>query len=257
MNATAPSQLSSAADSDIQARQQWHQQRLQALQAPDGWLTLVDLVWLEDGTHRVGTGADCTIRLPGAGRCPDFWGSLQVSGKTAVWTDAGGDSRTLQSDSSGTPTLVRQGPVSFHLLERNDALAMRVKDEQATTRVEFQGTDLFPFDPAWQVQADWDGTQAHCEIGGQHYALRPQNPAANPRHFVIGDATTGSLSYGGGRFLYGPLAAAGPGPIVLDLNRCINPPCAFTRFALCPVPPPENRLHAAVVAGEMVYAGHP
>ncbi|MBP6850634.1 MAG: DUF1684 domain-containing protein [Rhodoferax sp.] len=257
MNAPLNSHSLPAADADAaaQAQQQWHQERLRALTAPDNWLTLVDLIWLEDGTHTVGAGADCTIRLPGAGRCPDHWGTLQVTGKTAMWTDASGQARALQADSGGTPTLVQQGPVSFHLLERNDALAMRVKDQQAETRVGFQGTELFPFDPAWQITAQWDGALAHCEIGGQHYTLRPQKPDANPLHFVIGDATTGTLSYGGGRFLYVPLTPAGPGPILLDLNRCINPPCAFTRFALCPVPPPENRLIAAVVAGEKTYNG--
>ncbi len=87
--------------------------------------------------------------------------------------------------------------------------------------------------------------------------LRPQNPAANPLHFVIADSTSGTLTYGGGRFLYVPLTSSTPGPITLDLNRAINPPCAFTSFALCPVPPPENRLHLPVLAGEKVYAAHP
>lgn len=255
-SSTPPQTLHLSQDIDgQQARQRWHQERLQALQAPDGWLTLAGLVWLEDGTHSVGTGADCAIQLPGAGRCPALWGSLRVAGRQAWWTGIDGREIPLQT-SSNQPTVVREGPISFLLLERNDALAMRIKDEQAVTRTGFQGTELFDFDPALQIQAHWDGTSAHCDIGGKRYSLRPQNPQANPLHFVIGDATSGTLTYGGGRFLYVPLATSEPGPVTLDLNRAINPPCAFTSFALCPVPPPENRLHVAVLAGEKTYGGH-
>lgn len=258
MNASSPSQHTATPSTDTgaeQARQRWHQERLQALQAPDGWLTLAGLVWLEDGTHSVGTAADCTIQLPGEGRCPAVWGTLRVAGKLAWWTDAAGHEISLQT-SSHHPTVVRHGPISFLLLERNDALAMRIKDEQAETRSGFRGTELFAFDPALQIQAHWDGTSAHCDIGGRRYSLRPLNPQANPLHFVIGDATSGTLSYGGGRFLYVPLEANQPGPITLDLNRAINPPCAFTSFALCPVPPPENRLHVDVLGGEKNYSAH-
>jgi len=257
MNATETPSTPTAAVSAAEAHQQWHRERLQALQAPDGWLTLADLIWLDDGDHTVGSGADCAIRLPGPGRSPALWGTLRVTGLTATWTDAAGQAMPLQAGGSDPPTLVRHGPVSFHLLERNDTLALRVKDEQADTRTGFRGTELFPFDPALQIQAHWDGALAHCDIGGQRYALRPLKPKANPLHFVIGDATSGTLSYGGGRFLYVPMVSTEPGPIMLDLNRSINPPCAFTRFALCPVPPPENHLHVAVLAGEKTYAGHP
>ena len=258
MNASSPppQTLHPPPDADAeQALQQWHQQRLQALQAPDGWLTLAGLVWLEDGTHSVGSGPDCAIQLPGAGRCPALWGSLRVAGTQAWWTGTDGPETPLLT-SNMQPTVVKHGPISFLLLERNEALAMRIKDEQAETRTGFQGTELFAFDPALQIEAHWDGSAAHCDIGGRRYSLRPLNPQANPLHFVIGDTTSGTLSYGGGRFLYVPLATSEPGPIMLDLNRAINPPCAFTAFALCPVPPPENRLDVAVLAGEKTYGGH-
>ncbi|MBL8336450.1 MAG: DUF1684 domain-containing protein [Rhodoferax sp.] len=239
-----------------QAQQAWHQERLRALQAPDGWLTLAGLIWLEDGLHTIGPAADCALQLPGAGRCPDRWGRLQIQGLTAVWHDADGSTRPLQPNATGPDDIVQKGPVSFMVLARDGALALRIKDSAADTRTGFQGTTLFPFNPALQIPAHWDGAQAHCDIDGRHYALRPQNAEADPLHFVIGDATSGSLSYGGGRFLYVPRASRAPGPILLDLNRCINPPCAFTRYALCPVPPPENRLHVAVLAGETNYGDH-
>ena len=237
--------------------QHWHRERLRVLQAPDGWLTLAGLVWLEDGVHSVGSADGCAIQLPGAGRCPPRWGSLRIAGKSAFWRPEGGTEVPLQTDHPGPATVVQQGDVGFHLLERNDALALRVKDAQAETRTGFRGTELFAFDPSLQIAAHWDGALAHCEIGGRRHALRPQNAAANPLHFVIGDATTGQQTYGGGRFLFVPAPAGGTGPITLDLNRAINPPCAFTQFALCPVPPPENRMDVPVLAGEKTYAAHP
>ncbi|HEX3581219.1 MAG TPA: DUF1684 domain-containing protein, partial [Thermoanaerobaculia bacterium] len=34
------------------------------------------------------------------------------------------------------------------------------------------------------------------------------------------------------------------------------PPCAFTQFATCPLPPPQNRLPFRIEAGELKYRGH-
>ena len=41
--------------------------------------------------------------------------------------------------------------------------------------------------------------------------------------------------------------------VVVDFNRAYNPPCAFTPFATCPLPPPENRMDLLVEAGEKAY----
>jgi len=38
---------------------------------------------------------------------------------------------------------------------------------------------------------------------------------------------------------------------VLDFNRAYSPPCAFTDFATCPLPPAPNRLSVAIEAGEL------
>ena len=66
---------------------------------------------------------------------------------------------------------------------------------------------------------------------------------------VFADRTSGKESYAAARFLY----AEYPGPdgkTVVDFNKAYNPPCAFTAFSTCPMPPPENRMDIAVVAGE-------
>jgi uncharacterized protein (DUF1684 family) len=241
--------------SAIDSQREWHHQRLATLQAADGWLTLIGLIWLDTGTHTVGTDPACAIRLKdepdGQSSFPTHWGLLKIDGTTAHWTDHEGRTSVLQTDRNGTPTLIRHGPLSFILIERDGSLALRVRDEHALTRTAFRGIELFPFNPDLQFTAHWDGATALIKYQDGEYRLRPQNPTANPLHFVIADATSGKGSYGGGRFLHVPPAEDGVLP--LDFNRLINPPCAFTPFAVCPMPPAENRLPFAILAGEKTY----
>jgi uncharacterized protein (DUF1684 family) len=232
------------------AHTHWHQKRLDALQAENGWLTLIDLIWLDDGQHKIGTSADCTIRLPTRSALDSEWGQLTVRGNSAEWHATGGQPRPLRSDRDGTPEIIRHGAISFFLIEREQGLGLRVRDQQAATRTGFRGIELFPFDPDWQVHAQWDGHLAHFDMAGEHQ-LRPQDSGAETLQFVIADQTSGKETYGGGRFLFVPRPA--DNRLTLDFNRAINPPCAFTPFAVCPLPPPENRLPFPIAAGEKRY----
>lgn len=233
-----------------EAHVRWHAQRLDALRRPDGWLTLVGLVWLDDGERRVGSASDCDIVLPNS---PAWLGTLHVDGRNALWTTAGGELRPLRSDADGTPDVVAHGSASFFLIERDGRLAARVRDTEAATRRKFAGIDCYPFDPAWCVAARWDGAAANFSVDGQAVRLSPQDSNAETLHFVIADATSGRETYGGGRFLFAP--ATNDGNLQLDFNRAINPPCAFTPFAVCPLPPAGNRMPVAIRAGEKIWRG--
>jgi hypothetical protein len=69
-------------------------------------------------------------------------------------------------------------------------------------------------------------------------------------YFVLfGDATNGTQTYGAGRYLYVPLADAN-GHTVIDFNKAISPPCAFTKYATCPLPMRSNILKIKIEAGE-------
>jgi hypothetical protein len=71
------------------------------------------------------------------------------------------------------------------------------------------------------------------------------------------DATNGTLTYGGGRFIDLEIPKEGSKTIRIDFNKAYNPPCAFTPYATCPIAPPENRLAVPVRAGEKKYgSGH-
>jgi hypothetical protein len=72
---------------------------------------------------------------------------------------------------------------------------------------------------------------------------------------VFGDYTNGVKTYGAGRFLYAKKPKEG-NKLVLDFNKSYNPPCAFTDFATCPLPPDQNKLPFEVLAGELKYGNH-
>jgi len=233
--------------SPLERHQRWHARRLAELVKPDGWLTLVNLVWLDDGEHVIGAGPGCDIAQAGL---PDVFGTLRVAGTAAEWRPAAGAPQPLQSDAGAEPTVIVHGDISFFLIERDGRLALRMRDARSPTRLNFRTIACFAFDPAWQIEAEWDGALARFGHGGSDFTLRPQRADAATLQFVIADATSGRETYGGGRFLF---VSPQDGKLMLDFNRAINPPCAFTPFAVCPLPPPENRLPFAVTAGEKTW----
>jgi uncharacterized protein (DUF1684 family) len=94
------------------------------------------------------------------------------------------------------------------------------------------------------------------ERDGRRYELLPIDEGRHvPLFFVFSDATSGKETYGACRFLYVDWPKEGATELILDFNRAENPPCAFTPFSTCPLPPRENRLPFAVTAGEQTYRG--
>jgi uncharacterized protein (DUF1684 family) len=252
--------------------QAWRAQREAELASPDGWLTLVGLHWLEAGEHRIGSDPDCEPQLAAG---PAYWGRLRIEENSALWQPADSESRTLRTDVHGQPDQVRQGTVSFVLIERDGRIALRLRDTDATTRLDFTGVATFPYDPAWRLEAEWDATpqalqvatmtggletrrvpgRAVLTLDGERYTLTPLDQDEQGLFFVFADQTSGrGGTYGGGRFLRASLPQ--DGKLILDFNRAYNPPCAFTPYATCPLAPPENRLPVAVNAGEKTPAGH-
>jgi uncharacterized protein (DUF1684 family) len=261
-------------------------ERLAALTAPDGWLSLIGLEWLQPGANRIGSAADNDIVLKAG---PAHLGTITLddSGNATIElaknSGALVDGReveraTLVDDAPGhTPTEVRFGSAQFFVIARDGRKALRVKDENAETRTHFLGLDYFAIDPSWRVVADWVPFDPphELEIGsvlgtidkekvpgkavftrdGQTFELYPIQEEPNSLFFVFADRTSGKETYGAARFLDTPLAK--DGKLVLDFNEARNPPCAFTPYATCPLAPPENRLDVRITAGEKNYRGHP
>ena len=245
----------------------WQSARNAELCSPDSWLGLVGLFWLQPGTNLVGSATEAVVRMPDG---PPLLGELQWQAEALWWLPADGAARQLQTDRQGAPTTVDCGHLSFFVVDRDGQLAARVRDRNWAARLPFGGVEFFAADPAWCIEAAWQviepprpmdvpnvsgelktvavGHQAFFTVDGQQVALLPMAESEQEVFFVFRDRTSGRDSYGAGRFL--KAAPAAGGRIRLDFNRAYNPPCAFTPFATCPLPPPENWLPFAVPAGE-------
>jgi len=261
----------------------WRAERLARLRRPDGWLTLVGLYWLEQGENRVGSDASSVVRLPAAA-APARLGTIVLSGSSIRFRAEPGALVTsgdrpiqetdLQADQSGEPTILRHGSLSFYVIQRDERLGVRVKDANAEALKRFRGLESFPFSETWRVAARFEPSSPprHIsvpnvlgnitseespgalafEYGGKTYRLDAVLEAGTNDFFIIfGDSTNGHETYGAGRFLY----ASPPkdGRTVLDFNKAYNPPCVFTPYATCPLPPPQNRLPIRIEAGEKNY----
>jgi len=262
----------------------WRAQRVARLTQPDGWLTLIGLHFLKPGENSVGTAPDNTVVLA---KGPAHLGTITVgeyarvkaviNSGTGVLVDGQEVmSAELSDGSRSKPTLLTAGTVSLLVINRDGKKALRVRDSAAEARAQFKGFDYFPIDPAWRIEGQWVpfekprsvpirnvlGTVSPAMILGKvvfvrdgktHELLPIQDDPDGLLFFVISDLTSGGETYAAARFLY----AAPPtdGIVVLDFNRAQNPPCAFTAFATCPLPPKENQLQLAVTAGEKKYRG--
>jgi len=262
----------------------WREERLARLQRPDGWLSLVGLHWLQYGDSIVGSGPTRGVRLAVG---PDELGMITLdkdgtvrfraragAGVTYDGKPSGTAVRTLATDADGaTPTVVgfNGGDASFIAIRRGDRVGLRVRDAMASTRTGFTGIDHFPVDRAWRFVARVETHPAGrtlpiVNVLGQEEAM--PNPGAvvferdgithrleavdegDGRLFLIfADRTSGHETYAAARFLYAEAPGAA-GTTVVDFNKAYNPPCAFTPFSTCPLPPPSNRLDLRVEAGE-------
>jgi uncharacterized protein len=271
-----------------QSIQQWRADRVARLTAPDGWLSLIGLEWLQQGANRVGSAADNDIvLLAGPAHLGvvtlDKSGQVSIALASDVHATVDGKSvlqATLIDDmhvaEKATPTTVTFGTANFYVIDRDGRKALRVKDSAAQSRKDFLGIDYFPVDPSWHIVADWvpfdppHDLQMGSVIGtidtvkvpgkavfhrdGHTYELLPyQEEPGGDLFFVLADRTSGRETYGAARFLYAALPEHGK--VVLDFNEAYNPPCAFTAFATCPLAPPENRLDLRITAGEKKYRG--
>jgi uncharacterized protein len=264
----------------------WRGQRLARLQADGGWLTLAGLFWLQPGVNAFGADKANPIVLPSSA-APPHAGSFRLeAGRVTLEVLPGvpitlaGQPVTrviaLRSDAAGEPDVISLGPLTMQVIARGGRLGIRLKDLHSATRAQFKGLSWFPVRPEYRVSARFVAHAAPVsislptviggvetlpspgsalfEIDGKPMRLDPVVETGDTQlFFVFRDSTSGRSTYGAGRFLY-----ADPprdGRVLLDFNKAYSPPCAFTPYATCPLPPPQNRLPIPIEAGEL-NAGH-
>jgi uncharacterized protein len=237
----------------------WRAARLAALTAPDGWLNLVARIELAPGQHLVGAGQE--VQLPSG---PDLLGTLDLSATGATFALPGKAPQPFQPIPDAFPQL-RVDPFLLELHTVDSVPALRIRDLTQSPTVTLRH---FADDPAWIIRAKWerfapeasevamkDGSKAAVTLTHratfQHQAktvtLTPTHWKGGKPMFVFRDATAGE-TYPACRFLFGEDPT--DTEITLDFNRAISPPCAFTDFAICPLPPPGNILPFRIEAGE-------
>jgi uncharacterized protein (DUF1684 family) len=269
--------------------QQWRERREARLRADGGWLTLAGLFWLKQGENRFGTDPGSDIVLP-EGSAPAHVGTFVLEGETTTVSLEPGvqatieerpvtGTVTLRPDSAGTPTIVETGALSMYVIKRGERYAIRLKDKNSPVRRSFTGLKWFDISEAYRVEAKFVAhpqpkplrvpnilgeTETMPSPGYAEFTLNGklirldgvlEEPTAEELFFILRDQTSGKETYGAGRFLYAGLPRGGK--VILDFNKAYNPPCAFTPYATCPLPPPQNWMPIRLEAGELAYGkGH-
>ena len=275
---------------------QWHQNRVKSLKSENGWLNVAGLFWLKEGANKVGGNIGNDIAFPsektpdqlGTFQLTNGAVTFTPAPGAVVLTDKAGQAasaekpqpllatETIFSPENKRPVILQHGPLRWFIIKRGNRYGVRLRDLESPVLKEFQGINRFSVDETWRIKARLEtpsepktipimdvlgqisqyplaGTLVF-ERAGQTYRL--DAAGEGERLFIIfGDQTNTHETYGAGRFLYADKAGS-DGTTVLDFNESINPPCAFTAFATCPLPPKQNKLVLAVTAGEKRYGEH-
>ncbi|MDZ4797305.1 MAG: DUF1684 domain-containing protein [Bryobacteraceae bacterium] len=261
--------------------EEWRADREKGLKAEDGWLSLSGLFWLNEGENRIGSKAGARVQLPEG--FPADVGVLFRKGDVVTFRAAEGAAvklngestraAELRTDRSGKPDQLWIGRLRLHVIQRGTKLGVRMKDPQSEARTHFTGLKWFPIQDDWRVDAKFvpkprklvvdaqAGDKQNYDSpgyvewtrGGRTLRLTPVTEG-DQLFFIFKDATSGKSTYAAARFIYTDMPK--DGRVLLDFNKAYNPPCVFTPYATCPLPPPENRMTIAVEAGEKMYVGH-
>jgi uncharacterized protein len=269
-----------AADADWKkADAEWRQRAENGLRKDNGWLTLAGRYAMKPGANTFGTGKENDIVFPeglGAARM----GVVDVDvGRVTVKLEPG---VTMEQD--GIPMTekvmgtdpenrdwVQMGRASFHVIEREGRYILRLADNESDVRKRFQGRVWYDIKDAYRVKAKFvpydpprrisivnvidevsdEPSPGYVEfkLGGRTHRLDAVGDD-DGLFFVLRDATAGKTTYPPGRFLYVDKKPKAGETFMLDLNRVYNPPCAFSEFTTCPLPPKQNVLKARIEAGE-------
>jgi uncharacterized protein len=271
----------------------WRTQHATDLQKPDGWLALIALEWLQPGETSIGSAQDNKIHLPNTAPAHVAVLKLQNNAVTLEPPKEGFPSGLQIDGSPAKEQLLRADPdkdklnshvtlqtLNFYVIRRADEFAVRVKDTNSANLLGFHGLNWYQPDPDYRVSAKWTpyvpaknillarmvGKSfslpvpgfAEFTLQGKTFRLEPvlEDPDNAKLFFILRDTTSTETTYPACRFLYTTFPDHGlaqPGELLLDFNRLENPPCAYTPYATCPLPPVGNRLPIALPAGEQRY----
>jgi hypothetical protein len=266
---------------------QWHQTRETNLKKETGWLTVSGLFWLEEGENTFGSSKENKIVFP-SGKAAEYIGSftllndevmlnilpnLEVKRNDTLFSKGIIFNKDIEEQS----IILSHKNLRWFIIKRGNRYGVRLRDIESEARKNFTHIDRFPVNAQWKIDATFEaptskktipihdvignttettfGGTLKFEVNGQTYTLDATLEGEDDLFIVFGDYTNGNKTYGAGRFLYAKKPKEG-NKLVLDFNKAYNPPCAFTDFATCPLPPDQNKLPFEVLAGELKYGNH-
>ncbi|MFZ4426997.1 MAG: DUF1684 domain-containing protein [Saprospiraceae bacterium] len=270
----------------LKAHADWNAARMAELKAPDGWLALAGLFWLEPGANTFGSDSSNQVIFPA--KSPARMGTFYLEGDSvrmelapdiqAIESTAQNkvSSATLRLIPGTTPATYRREALEWVLLERGGRYGIRLWDRENPAMEAVKNIPTFPVHPGWVTKATLVPVDSSRKVrmqnvlgmtieqasagilefkkAGATYRLEALEDA-DGYFLIFADATTGDQTYSGGRYLHAPLADKN-GQTILDFNKAYNPPCVFTPYATCLLPPAANRLEIAIEAGEKTLPGH-
>ena len=263
----------------------WHKERIENLKKENGWLNLAGLYWLKEGENTFGTNPKNDIVFP-KGTAPGTIGILtlkngvvtaKINPHLKVVSDGSlVQTKRLRDDTSGDPTIMNLGHLRWFIIKRSGKYGVRLRNLNSKLLDEFTGIETFPIDEDWKITAKFEpynppkkisipsiiGTVEEdntpgalvFEKNGDEYKLDVIEEG-DEFFIIFADETSGEETYGAGRFLYTDRPNSN-GNVILDFNKAYNPPCAFTPYATCPLPPKQNYLKLKITAGEKKYGDH-
>jgi uncharacterized protein len=230
---------------------QWRREREIKLKAEGGWLTVTGLFWLKEGLNHVDAAP----------------GVFEKHGARTIYRAADGKTTEMKEGAK-----ITHGSKTYTVIERAGSYAVRLKDNNSKLRSEFKGLRWFPVRESYRITAQFvsypqpktlaipnilgsnypmpSPGYAEFRLEGRRFRLEPVvEEGEKELFFIFRDQTAGKETYGAGRFLYAPMPK--DGKVELDFNKAENPPCAFTPYATCPLPPRQNMLPVRIEAGEL------
>jgi uncharacterized protein (DUF1684 family) len=265
----------------------WHKKRETNLKKENGWLTVSGLFWLEEGENTIGSSKENKIVFS-AGKADANVGKIVLNNDDVSMTINAGiivkrndtlfsNGVIFNKNTAEQSIILAHKNLRWFIIKRGARIGVRLRDLESDARKNFTHIDRFPVDEKWKISATYEaptdkktipihdviGNTTETEFGGtlkfefngKTYSLDATLEGEDDLFIVFGDYTNGVKTYGAGRFLYAKKPKEG-NVVILDFNKAYNPPCAFTDFATCPLPPDQNKLPFEVLAGELKYGNH-
>lgn len=270
--------------------QEWQRERLEKLKAPNGYVNLAGLYMIQRGAATFGSDSSNKIVFPG--NAPAFLGKLMVTNTNSVLYEApaepiiqmrgwGKDStwqapslQLVYDDSMHVSLQMQYDALAWYIIKRGDELAVRLRDYKSQKLDSLQTIDSYPVEISWVLKAEFEPYDPPkiltiqnilgitydqpspgrlvFEKEGTEYAL-DVTEEGDEFFVTFADETTGETTYGGGRYMY-TSKPNNDGEVIMDFNKGYNPPCVYTPYATCPLPPPQNILKVAILAGEKFHS---